>query len=185
MMLSRRIPSASPGARGSPTRKPSASGPRCRIAPVIARTRASASALREANATPHIPHTLFFDLRRRKEGCARPHCVLPQVETRNSQALVGIPAKHSTHQQEERKCRGRGYEVKKGLALQKQAPINGFIPSRIQSVQQASQMKSIKRETRQAHMRKILEVVFTRIIRNGVDCFRKNRGIPQVLPRQI
>ena len=30
----------------------------------LMRTRASASALREANATPHIPHTLFFDLRR-------------------------------------------------------------------------------------------------------------------------
>src|SRR5580765_563148 len=131
MMLSRRIPSASPGARVSPTRKPSASGPRCRIASVIARTRASASALRVANATPHIPHTLFFDLRRRKEGCARPHRVLPQVETRNSHTPVGIPPEEGTHQQEERKCRGRGYQVEKGLALQKQAPIKGFIPFRI------------------------------------------------------
>jgi hypothetical protein len=33
------------------------------MAPIIARTRASASVLREANATPHIPHTLLFDLR--------------------------------------------------------------------------------------------------------------------------
>src|SRR5438034_1281418 len=45
--------------------------------------RDSASALREAKATPQIPHTLLFDLRRREEGGAgtdglRKHSSVPQ-----------------------------------------------------------------------------------------------------------
>src|SRR6267378_1981444 len=80
MMLRRPIPSASPGARASPARKPSSSGPRWRSAAVIARTRDSASALREANATPHMPHTLLFDLRRGEEdgasGLGKQHWIL-------------------------------------------------------------------------------------------------------------
>jgi hypothetical protein len=63
MMLSRRIPKASPGARGLPSRNPSSSGPRWRIAAHIARTRDSASVFREVKATPQMPHTLLFDLR--------------------------------------------------------------------------------------------------------------------------
>ena len=71
-MLSRRIPKASPGARGSLKRNPSSSGPRCRSAAVMVRTRASASVLREVKATPQIPHTLLLDLRCGREGCACP-----------------------------------------------------------------------------------------------------------------
>src|SRR5882762_7805068 len=101
MMLSRRIPSASPGARGFPARKPSSSGPRWRIAAVMARTRDSASALREANATPHIPHTLLFDLRRGEEGGAGTDSMLSQTEARDSQAAVRIPGQQGSQQQEE------------------------------------------------------------------------------------
>src|SRR4029077_18654919 len=109
IMLNRRIPSVNPGARASPTRKPSSSGPRWRIAAVIARTRDSASALREANATPHIPHTLLFDFRRREEGHARAYHVLAQMKARNSQTAVGIPGENCTEQKKKDCCRGRKY----------------------------------------------------------------------------
>src|SRR5258708_17241612 len=98
MMLSRRIPSASPGARASRARKHSSSGPRCSIAAVIARTRDSASALREAKATPHMPHTLLFDLRRGEEGGAGSDGIGPQMEARHSQMAVHIPGKRSPQQ---------------------------------------------------------------------------------------
>jgi len=39
--------------------------------------RDSASVLREAKATPQIPHTLLFDLRRREEGGAGTDGMLP------------------------------------------------------------------------------------------------------------
>src|SRR5271155_1049537 len=92
MMLSRRMPSASPGARGSAIKKPSSSGPRRRIAAVMALTRDSASAVRAAKATPQMPHTLAFDLRSRKENRRGANEVLAEVEARNLQALVGIPS---------------------------------------------------------------------------------------------
>src|SRR5205823_1434353 len=101
MMLNRRIPSASPGARASPARNPSSSGPRWCIAAVIARTRDSASALREANATPHIPHTLLFDLRRGKEGGSGTDSVLSQMEARDTQTALRIPGQQGTKQQGE------------------------------------------------------------------------------------
>src|SRR3979490_701524 len=100
MMLSRRIPSASPGARASPARKPSSSGPRWLIAAVIARTRDSAFALREAKATPHIPHTLLFDLRSGEEGGAGADGVLPQMEARDSQAAVRIAGQQDPQNQQ-------------------------------------------------------------------------------------
>src|SRR5437016_7418994 len=106
MMLSLRIPSASPGARGFPARKPSSSGPRWRIAAVMARTRDSASPVREANATPHIPHTLLFDFRRREEGGARADGVLSQMEARDSQAVVRIPGEPGSQEQEEHRRHG-------------------------------------------------------------------------------
>src|ERR1700739_887832 len=72
MMLSRRIPKARPGARGSLRRNPSSSGPRCGRAAAIARTRSSAWEVRFANAVPQIPHTrlrsLHFDLKERAVG---------------------------------------------------------------------------------------------------------------------
>src|SRR5256885_5159738 len=118
MMLSLRIPSASPGARGFPARKPSSSGPRWRIAAVMARTRDSASPVREANATPHIPHTLLFDFRRREEGGARTDGVLSQTEARDSQAVVRIPGKPGSQQQEEHRRCGGEHQVEERLAFQ-------------------------------------------------------------------
>src|SRR5438046_8553948 len=90
MMLSRRMPKASPGARSSLKRNPSSSGPRCRIAAVIAFTRDSASVLRVVKATPQIPHTLFFDLRRREEGCARSDYVRSEEHTSELQSLTNL-----------------------------------------------------------------------------------------------
>src|SRR6266700_170516 len=113
MMLSRRIPSANPGARAWPVRKPSSSGPRWRIAAVIARTRDSAAVLREANATPHIPHTLLLDLRRREEGCAGAPHLRAKMKTAESQTADGIPCENDS-QKEEEKCRHSAeHQIKK------------------------------------------------------------------------
>src|SRR5271163_3281204 len=106
MMLRRRIPRANPGARGSAIKKPSASGPRRCMAAVIALTRDSASAVRAAKATPQMPHTLAFDLRSRKENRRGADEVLAEVEARNLQALVGIPAEICAQQKQ--KQRGGG-----------------------------------------------------------------------------
>src|SRR5450432_2861133 len=86
MMLRRRIPSASPGARGSLARKPSSSGPRCWRAADMARTRASASDVRLANAAPQIPHTLLLDLR-----CSEELYVPRRVEDQMFSAEHGQP----------------------------------------------------------------------------------------------
>src|SRR5258708_31779742 len=130
MMRRRRIPSANPGARAWPVRKPSSSGPRWRIAAVIARTRDSASVLREANATPHIPHTLLLDLRRREEGCAGTPHLLAQMKAADSQTAVGIPSEHDSQQEEEKGRHSAEHQIKKGFPLQEQAPVHGFIPPR-------------------------------------------------------
>src|SRR6202049_1322871 len=103
MMLSRRLPRASPGARGSLTRKPSSSGPRCCKAAAIARTRDSASAVRLANGTPQMPHTLLFDLRGAEERGARAKEVLAEVESRNPQAVVRVPAEQLPEHQKEKR----------------------------------------------------------------------------------
>jgi hypothetical protein len=102
-MLKRRMPSANPGARGSPVRNPSSSGPRWCIAAAMARTRDSASLLPEAKATPQIPHTLLFDLRSRKESHASAQGVFAQVEARNSQTAVGVPCQAGAKHQEEKR----------------------------------------------------------------------------------
>src|SRR5229473_7902959 len=145
MMLRRRIPSASPGARASPVRNPSSSGPRWRIAAVIARTRDSASVLREANATPHMPHTLFFNLRRGEEGGAGSNGLRPQMEARNFQAAVRIPGQHGPQQQEKQRRRTAQPQVEERLALQQQAPVDRFIPVRVNLVQQAQQAHPFER----------------------------------------
>src|SRR5690242_16779378 len=118
MMLSRRIPSASPGARPSLTRKPSSSGPRFVIARVIARTRASASVLRVTNATPQIPHTLLFDLRRLEECGPGPRNVFAQTETSNLQLAVGIQRHRFPHHQKEYRSGDEQTQHEKRFALQ-------------------------------------------------------------------
>src|SRR5271168_64098 len=116
MILSRRMPRASPGARGSPTKKPASSGPRRCMAAVMTLTRDSASAVRAAKATPQIPHTLAFDLRSRKENRRRADQMFAEMEARNLQAPVGVPAEIRA-------------QKKKKLAFEQQTPIKGFVPS--------------------------------------------------------
>src|SRR6202790_4048953 len=185
MMLSRRMPSASPGARVSPIRNPSSSGPRCRIAAAMARTRNSASLLRDANATPQIPHTLLLDLRSRKEGYTSAQGVLAQVETGDSQVAVGVPCKNCAHQQEEEHCRHAQHQIKKRLSLQEQAPIDSFLPARSDCAQQLPQPKSNVRQPRQADMGKVIVAVLTRIIRDDAGGLFENCRILQILARQM
>src|SRR5882762_1079881 len=185
MMLKRRIPNASPGARGSPARKPSSSGPRWPIAAVMARTRDSASARREANATPHIPHTLLFDLRRGEEGGAGTDGVLPQMEARDSQTAVRIPGKHGPQQQEEQCRRGGKHEIEERFALQKQAPVDRFVPARVNPVQQTPQMQPFEWQTRQPYMCELVVSILTRIVRDGAGSLGKHDRILQIPACQI
>src|SRR5438105_14626200 len=116
MMLSRVIPSARPGARTSPSRSPSSSGPRWRIAATIARTCASACVLRELKATPQMPHTLFFDLRsRKKEGDTRAKHAVAYMKTRYSQPTIRIPAEQEAHHEEENHAYAGKRQVQKRL----------------------------------------------------------------------
>src|SRR5713226_10671586 len=185
MMLNRRIPSASPGARASPVRKPSSSGPRWPIAAVIARTRDSASALRDAKATPHIPHTLLFNPRRGEESSAATNGALPQMEARDTQSFVRIPRKQRPQHQKEQ-CRRCGqYKIEVRFALQEQAPVDRFVPSRVNALQQTPQMQPFERQPRQPHMRELVVSILTRIVRDGADGFGKQPRIPQIAARQI
>src|ERR1700739_2024010 len=122
------------------------------MAAVMARTRDPASEVRETNATPQIPHTLFFDLRCGKEGLARAHDVLPQMETRNTQPAVGVPSENNAEKHEEEGSNQRQKEIKKRFALEEQAPVDGFIPSRIDGVQKRPEMKSFQGNARDAHV---------------------------------
>src|SRR5262245_21491193 len=128
MMLSRRIASASPGARGS-IRNPSPSGPLWRMAAAIARTRDSASLEVFRNATPQIPHTPLFYLR----GCekSRPSArhVRPQMEARNFQLAVGVPCQRlSEQEQNDRRYRCQNKD-EEGFPLQQQAPVQVLLPA--------------------------------------------------------
>src|SRR5258708_31065462 len=124
MMLSRRIASTNLGARAWPVRKPSSSGPRWRIAAVIRRTRDSASALREANATPHIPHTLLLDLRRREEGRANAQHMLAQMKSADSHTAVGIPGENeSPHKQVKPRNRG-DHPIDKRVPVPQEAAVH-------------------------------------------------------------
>src|SRR5271168_3875784 len=145
MMLSRRMPSAKPGARDSPVRNPASSGPRCSSAAAMARTRASASALREANATPHMPHTLLFDLRRGKEGSARAKNVFAEAEARDPEAIVRVPSKNQAQKQKYQCGPGGSHEDEKRLALEKQAPVEHLIPPGIDAVQHFAHCQAVER----------------------------------------
>src|SRR5579863_5981800 len=100
IMLRRRMASARPGARGSLTRKPSPSGPRWCMAAAMARTRVSASEEELTKATPQIPHTRLFYLRRGEKRAAGPHQVSAQTITGDHHAAVGIPGQKLAKQQQ-------------------------------------------------------------------------------------
>src|SRR5580704_6901021 len=183
MMLSRRMPSASPGARASPIRNPSSSGPRCSIAAAIARTRDSASLLREAKATPQIPHTLLFDLRRRKEGHTRAHGVLAEVEARNAQSAIRVPGQDSAQQQEQENRRDAQHQIEKGFSLEQQAPIDGFFPSRINRAQNFPQGKAYVWQAGQTDVRNMVVGIFAGILRDDADRLFKNYRMLQMFAR--
>src|ERR1700694_5298950 len=184
MMLSRRIPSASPGARASPARNPSSSGPRCSIAAVIARTRDSASALREAKATPHMPHTLLFDLRGREEGSASANSIPAKMKARDHEPPVGEPRENEAEQHEKDTGEHRNNKNKERPALQEQAPVERFVPSRVDPVERAAQAQPLQRETGQANMGKIVVIVDRWIVWNGAGSLREERRILQILAGQ-
>src|ERR1700730_14400590 len=177
MMLSLRIPRPRPGARDSLTRKPSSSGPRCCIAAAIVRTRDSASAVRLANATPQIPHTLLFDLRRAEEGGTRPKEVLAQVESWNLQLVIRIPGQQRAQPKEKEGHRRGGNQGEEGFPFEQETPVQGFLPVRTYGVEQGAKMKSIQREPRKAHMREAPVVVLLRIVRQEARCLREHHWV--------
>src|SRR5579862_1173353 len=130
MMLRRRMASARPGARGSLTRKPSPSGPRCRMAAAMARTRASASEEVLTKATPQIPHTRLFYLRRGEKRAANPPQMNAQTVTGDHQPAVGIPGQRLAQQQQEKNHKGSQGQSEERFALEEQAPIQFLIPIR-------------------------------------------------------
>src|ERR1700692_952665 len=101
MMDKRRMPRATPGARGSSMMKPSPSGPRCAMAAVITRTREGVSLSGAAKAAPQIPHTLFFYLRRGQKGRPSSNNGGAEGETGFLQTIVGGPGKNEANQKEE------------------------------------------------------------------------------------
>src|SRR6185295_14391385 len=123
MILSRRTARPKPGARGSLNRNPSSSGPRCRSAAAIARTRGTTSSSRLTSATPQIPHTRLLDLRRTEEGRARPEEMFAQVEAMYSQTTVGVPRQKKTQRQKEQHADCGHHQGEEGFAFQQQAPV--------------------------------------------------------------
>src|ERR1700692_4805606 len=117
-MDKRRMPKASPGARGSLMRKPSPSGPRGDIAAVITRTRDSVSCSGVAKAAPQIPHTLLFYLRRREKGSPGANNVAAKAITGNSQMMIGVPGKHQANHKEKNEEHGRDEKEKERFALE-------------------------------------------------------------------
>src|SRR5450432_1433493 len=155
MMLRRRIPRARLGTRGSSKRKPSPSGPRCIIAAVMARTQDWARILGEVNATPQMPHTLLFNLRRMKEGCAGAQDVAPETIARKTQAVVGVPGQQQAQQEKENERNQGDKHKKERLALQEQAPVQIFVPRRVDFSKQAVQPEGPERKPGNANMHEI------------------------------
>src|SRR5262249_46057263 len=182
MMLNRRMASASPGARGSFTKKPSPSGPRWRMAPAIRRTRASASLELFRKATPQIPHTELFYLRGCEKSRSCPRQVLPQMKSRYFKFPVGIPPQYQT-QDAQKKCRPRRDDQhEKRFPLEQQAPIERFLPPGKNAVQNPAQPQTFQRQARQSHVRKVLVVVSRRIPGYLSDRFRKYTRVFQIAP---
>src|SRR6202166_259212 len=162
MMLSRRMPSANPGARLSLTRNPSSSGPRCCSAAVIALTRVSASLVRLAKAIPQMPHTLLLDLRNVEKRRARALKLRSQAESPDSQTIICVPPQQNADQNKEERRRYGNAQCKKRFALQQQAPVHRFLPVRESAVQKLPQVKPFHRQPRQTHVRYAFIIIFLR-----------------------
>jgi hypothetical protein len=88
------------------------------MAAAMARTRVSASAVREANATPQMPHTALLDLRCGKESGASPRNMLEEMKAQDSQLVIRVPGEKNTPQEKkDRHCSGN-YQDKKRFTLQ-------------------------------------------------------------------
>src|SRR5579885_1687939 len=184
MMLRRRMPKARPGARESPARKPSSSGPRWRMASAMARTRDPASVFGESNATPQMPHTLLLDLRGRKERHSRAHSFLTQANSREFQPLVGIPGEPGTPEEEKKRREQGGAQEEQRFALEKQAPVGGCIPSRVDGVQEFSKTEAMGNETGQPDVGHRLEGVFRWIAFDTIDGLRKGGRVLEIRARK-
>src|SRR5271154_4297084 len=184
MMLSRRIPNARPGARDSPVRKPSSSGPRCSSAAVMACTRDSASALREAKATPQIPHTLLFDLRSGEEGGAGANNVFAETEAGDPEAIFGVPSQKHAHDHKHQRDRRGSNENEEGFALEEQAPVDLFVPAGVDFVQCFANSEVVERKPRDTHVSEVVEIVFLGIIGQRAGGLLKDNRILQILAGQ-
>src|SRR5439155_14677229 len=127
MMLNRRMPSATLGARGSLTKKPSSSGPRWRMAAAIVRTQDSACAGCAGKTAPQIPHTRLLDLRAGEEGGAGAEQMPAHVETRNAQAPVCVPREKLAQKEKRNGEQKGGKERGERSPLQNQTPIQSLI----------------------------------------------------------
>src|SRR5258706_14945785 len=106
------------------------------------------------------------------------------MEARDSQSAVRIPGKRGPQQQEEQCRPGGEYEVEKGFALQEQAPVDRFIPARVDLIQQSPEMQPRERQSRQSHMRKLVVIVLTRIIRDDHGGLGEYGGVFQLISGQ-
>jgi hypothetical protein len=94
------------------------------MAAAMARTRASASAVLEANATPQMPHTLLLHLRSEKECGARPYNVLEEMKARDSQLVIRVPvSKNPQQEKKDRPCCGSHHNEKRFMLQQQAAPV--------------------------------------------------------------
>src|ERR1700719_597537 len=167
MMDKRRMPRASPGARGSFMMKPSPSGPRWDMAAVITRTRDWVSCLGVAKAAPQIPHTLFFYLRRREKGSTGANNVAAEVKTRHPQLMVGVPGKQEANNKEKTEDDGRGEKEKERFALKQQTPVKIFFPGGINLAQEITQAEAIKGQSCEPYVRKASIIINGNIARDA------------------
>jgi hypothetical protein len=127
-----------------------------------------------------MPHTLFFYLRRIKEGYAGTSDVVKQAVTRNAQMMVSIPGKHKTKQEENYKETGGNEKGEEGFTLEEQAPVKVFVPGRKRFSEKIPHAGAGEWNAGKADVSKAVVIILRGIIRNAAGSLRQERGIFEV-----
>ena len=107
-----------------------------------------------AKATPQIPHTLLFDLRRGKKSSPGACHVKSKTKTRHIQTMIRIPGKQEAHEKQKQKTQRGDEQEKERFALQQQTPVEIFLPRRDKRVAGNSAIRNRRAAAaRDAHAR--------------------------------
>src|SRR5450631_325382 len=128
-----------------------------------------------------MPHTLLFNLRSGKKSGARASDMVAQVETRNAQAMVGVPGKQQAQNKEKPKNKSGSEKEKERFALEEQAPVGTFVPRGINALEDGTQTETENGQAGNMNVPDQQVIVEGRITRDMSGGLVEDVGIAQLL----